>query len=172
MKCPKKEELTLFYYQELGREDMERIRRHLGECRSCRMRYEQMQSTLSELKTDPIHLESREVEDILQKVKVRLTQRRPKNYLQEKLESFAGSVRLGLGYRPQLIPVAVMLIAVFLILPFMARERRTLERDFAILQIEIELSLDNPEGSLFELYEEAEILHDDSSSIGQILGEA
>ena len=91
-----------------------------------------------------------------------------KNLKSFKLESsewinevFA-NFRFRLVYKPYLIPVAAALVVVIALTPLLKR-RRSLENEFEILQIEMELSLESLEGSIFDLYGDGASLFDDTS---------
>jgi|GEM_PF-2540933 len=164
MKCPKEKELILFYYRELKKRRYKSIEVHLRECSHCLKRYENIGSFFAQLASKPIQLTSQELESMLQHVKQ--TTYKPSFLInaKDRLEDFLESIRLGLFYKPQLISVTVALIVILIILPLVGK-RHHLNREFDIIQIEMELSLDSIEGTIFDLYEEELVLMDETSSL-------
>jgi len=154
MNCLKKEELVLLYYGECNERQTKLFRNHTKECISCRQAFAEIEVTCSQLKEEPPCLESGEVEEVLARVQREAKTPQTASVIKEKLSEFSENIKIALTYKPQLVPVAVVVMVMLLILPFLGRERGAIEREFDILEIEMELSLESVEGSLFELYEE------------------
>lgn len=165
MRCPKKDKLTLFYYRELAEVETKFIKKHLEGCSRCQKEFQDISLTLSQLSREPLQLQAEEIEDILHKAKARIQKRNLLLEAQERLGDFRRNLRLGLSYRPQLVPILTLVLAVLLVIPFIGRRQRFLQHEFDILQIELELSLENTEGSMFELYEMSESLFDETSKV-------
>ena len=64
---------------------------------------------------------------------------------------------------PALIPVAAIIIAIVVTFPFMMKRESSLEREFDILQIQLELSLEDSDASIFDLYQNEELFLEETS---------
>lgn len=165
MKCFKEKQLILLYYGELKANQVKLIRKHLGECPDCFKRYEDIKAFSARLTLKPPQLIDGELEDMLKDIKAKVRKPNLWTSISYKINHLLENVRLGVSNKPQLVPVLVALILILVFLPFVGKKERNLDKEFDILRIEIELSLDNLEGSIFELYEEELILMDELSSI-------
>ena len=152
MKCLNENELILFYWKEVKEERQKKIENHLKECDRCLESYKSIVSLFARVKSDPPQLSEKEVDGILQNVKAKIQTPAHWNVLKDKIDDFSKRLRLKLTYQPQLVPVAVVLAIVLAVIPFIGKRQAYLDKEFDILQVQVELSLDNPEGSLFDLY--------------------
>ncbi len=152
MRCLKEKELILFYYREIPEGKLKEIEIHLKECGRCFKRYETIESLFKEITQKRIILSSQEVESMVEDVRQRIYRLSFWEKLKDGINELLQILRYGIVYKPQFVTLAVLLIVALSIVP-MAGKKMLTERDFNILQIEIELSLDNPEGSIFDLYE-------------------
>ena len=171
MKCLKEKELILFYYQELQSSRHQEVKRHLKECDTCSLRYRKIESLLKEVAKEQITLTSREVEEMVSNVKHGISRVSFWDKLIIGFNELAGNLRYKMAYRPQLAMAAVFLVVVLTVIPIANRQKALTEKDFSILQIEIELSYDSLEGSIFDLYEDDMSFMDETSRPGRpILG--
>lgn len=154
MRCIKEDELVLFYYRDLKKSRLKLIENHLKTCQHCLKRYKGLESLFARLKSDPLQLKKEELENILTNVRGQIRKHHILDDTRERINTFLQNLRLGLSYKPKLVPVVVILIVALGIWPLIGKIQRPLDREFDILQIEVELSLDNLEWSIFELYEE------------------
>ena len=153
MRCPKEKELLLYYYQELKPKKQKYIEYHLNDCPRCSAKYSSAKSFLNHLQSRSIELKNEEVEQMITAVKEKVNEASAWGVLKEKIKDFLAALRMGFFYRPQLIPAIIVLIAFLSIPSFFNNRQHRVDRDFDILTVEVELSLDTLEGSIFDLYE-------------------
>ena len=157
MKCPKKEELILFYYRELSREAMDSISEHIKACASCAGEYQRLESFLSGINTEKIQPSLEDYQRVSQYVRSKAGQGNP---LFDKAGDFLEALRRGLCSQPKLVPVLAVLIIAIGIFVFTNRPGSINGRNFDILQIEIELSLDDHDYSVFDSVYDEMLLED------------
>jgi len=154
-KCLTKQDLILFYYQELERSELNDWETHLKECPRCASEYEKIKGLLTQIPREEITLTDQEIDIMLKGTKERLRTYGIWARIKDSAAEFFNNVRLGLSYRPQLIPIlAAVLIAVSLVIPWANRNYLLRNRNIDILEIEIELSLDIEGDSIFDFYED------------------
>ena len=153
MRCLKEKELILFYYRELKEGRHKQLAEHLRECPRCLKKYKNIESVFSQIESKPLQLTPQELDSIVENVKARLGKLSFRERVKDRIYEFLQNLRLGLFYKPQLVPVMVALIIILGGLAVVRSRQHFLNREFDILEIEIELSLDDVEGSIFELYE-------------------
>lgn len=167
MKCIKKQDLVLFYYEELKETIAHNIKEHIDSCSECRQEFENMKSLLEGIFTESIHLEEREIEDMIKASK----QKPLKAFFIEgialRLIGFIDNLKLGLAYRKPLVPVVLTLVLLLGLFSVLRVDKVTLEHEFNILEIQMELSLEEvDQDSIFELYDDPSIFQDNMSKPG------
>ncbi|MFH1768054.1 MAG: hypothetical protein ABH858_02695 [Candidatus Omnitrophota bacterium] len=154
MRCPSKSELTLFYYQDVSQDLYKRIEDHLARCSDCGKQYSDLASFLGKINKEEVKLSSKDIETILYNVKRKIEQPSFLDRAREMVNRLLEQARLGFLARRQFVPVVVILLLVLTVMPFLGRRQDSLDKELAIFEIEMELSVDNLEGSLFDLYEQ------------------
>lgn len=167
MSCPKKDKWILFYYRELKPQVLKAMNSHIQECSCCQKEYRALEVSLSQLKSEPVDLSNQEILEIINKAKTKLALPSFIDELKARIADAGENFRLHLSYRPRLVPIALVVTALCVFLPFAVRQRQILNREFDILQIQLELSLENSDVSMFELYEETPSYLDDLSGSRQ-----
>lgn len=150
MKCVKEKELVLFYYQELNPQRMSLIEEHLSNCYLCGREYANIKSFLTNFKSDKLELTAQDYKKVSEYVFSKTSQ--SDNYIFGQVKDFWLSLRRSLFYQPKLIPVLAVLIIMAGI--FFFRGKNETNENLDILQIELELSLDSHDGSVFDLFDE------------------
>lgn len=165
MKCIGEKNLILFYYRELGSDKLILIERHLKECERCSQEYGKIKSLFAWIKPQTVKLNSADYNKIIEAVKGKVYKTSFWFSLKEKLADFWDNLRLGLSYRPQLVPILVSLIILLVTVPLIISKKAAVsDRNVDILQIEMELSLeDNDDLSIFDFYEEDDSLIEEMS---------
>ena len=163
MHCVNEKELLLLYYKEIPDDKRATIIEHLAVCETCKEKYQQVIFCLEKFDAGRLHLTSDELESVMVRVHEKLDAATSWQVLYEKIASGVAAVRMGLLYRPQLIPVLVVLFLMLSLVPFSTHRQQGLEGQFDILQIQMELSLEDDNVSIFDLYEEAPVLYEETS---------
>lgn len=158
MKCLGEKDLILFYYRELKINELEIITRHLKDCRKCFKKYEKIEAFFTQLQFQKVKLDSKDYEKIIETVRDNVHKTDFWLDLKEKLVDFWDNLRLGLSYRPVLVPILAVLIILLVMFPFIGRISRVTDRDFDILQIEMELSLEDDEWTVSDIYDDETFL--------------
>lgn len=164
MKCIGEKDLILFYYGELENDKLILIERHLKECEKCSQEYGRIKSLFAWVKPQTVKLNSADYNKIIEAVKGKVYKTSFWFSLKEKLVDFWDNLRLGLSYRPQLVPIIVILIILSVTVPLIISKKTAVsDRNIDILQIEMELSLDSDDLSIFDFYEEDDSLIEEMS---------
>ena len=145
MKCLGKKELTLFYYQDLLPPQKEAIANHLGQCPRCQAAFTKVKALLDQIK-----------------INVAISQddlARTLSYVENKALAEEAGIRDKTSLwqqflKPQLAAIVVVLFVTWGMISFYAGRRHSGKKDLAILEIEMELSLENSAESLFDAYED------------------
>jgi hypothetical protein len=158
--CIKRKDLILFYYKELKTPYLKKIESHLKECKNCQKEYKEIDNFLIQLHFKLPEIRKEDIESILDNLKDRLKKENFWVSLKENIRDFFHNLSISLSYRTQLVPVLVALLIIILgIIPWIERYNLYYkDKDFEILQIEAELSVENGESSIFDLYEDEWIM--------------
>jgi hypothetical protein len=154
MRCLSKKELILLYYNELNENITLKFKSHLRACGECSQRYLDLKQFLSGLSRDDIHISGEELDTLIDKVKERLSSPTLWERWKLKLEY----IKDGLGwiiYQPQPAFLIGLLIIITLITFPLWRRSTDLNKEYKILEIEMELSLQDLEQiTIFDMLEE------------------
>lgn len=155
MSCIQDKELILYYYKDLDSPKLKKIAKHLEICAKCMNSYREIEALNSKIDRTLIELSSQETQVILGKVKEKISQDSILDKIANSISDLFKQAIFGLSYRPQLITAAVVLIAVLVVFPFFGKKNLdSIEKEFDILQIQMELAAEDSETSIFELYED------------------
>lgn len=167
MRCFKRKKLFLFYYRELKKDKLKIIEEHLRKCPSCSNEYKNIETLLNRTRLSKPQLETKDLDLILRNVRNKLEAPTFWEAFKCRIKELAQNLYLGLLFRRQLIPVMLTLVIILAVFPLFRSSRYQIEKEFDILQIELELSLENTDQeSIFEIYEDPSILEDNMSSLG------
>lgn len=150
MNCVKEKELILFYYQELNPQRRRSIEEHINNCCLCSREYANIKSFLTDFKSEKLELTVQDYEKVSKYVLSQACQ--SDNYIFGQMKDFWLSLRRRLFYQPKLIPVLAVIVIMAGI--FLFRGKNQTNENLDILQIELELSLDSHDGSVFDLFDE------------------
>ena len=150
MKCPAVDTLILYHYRELSHRQSEDVKVHLDACGVCKQAYQRLLQDCGALRTERFELSSQEIESMLGEVRRVLDQRRAKSWRERIIPT---GDRLETASRKVLVPVLAMCLAFVVVMPIVGRQR-ALEKEFAILQLQLEMAVEEEDVSMFELYDE------------------
>lgn len=158
MSCLSKKELIMLYYNELEEEKKFKFKEHLKHCNKCSKAYGDVKEFLSQVEVGPVEFA---YDDIVNEAVKRITSKQKELSWWERcryyLEHLRDSWRWQVSYQPRRVIIAVVIILLVLIYPWRRKSYIT-HKQFEILEIEMELSLQNLEGiTLFDLLEEESI---------------
>ncbi len=156
MRCFKEKDLILFYYQEIGKKKSSLLAEHLNTCSRCREEYKKIESLFAEAKADPVELTDQDLETIVQNIRGEIRKHSLSIALEDIVRRFFNGLAVIL-LRPRVIAVAAVLILALLLPSLIGKRDKSLDKEFDIFQTQMYISLDNIEGSIFELYEEASL---------------
>ncbi len=152
MRCLSKDELILFYYDEVEERRKEKIKEHLNTCSRCRKLYEETKEFMGLLKANRIEISPSEIETIVRTVKTRIGYSKA-GLLTDRLDAFLKSVFRGFTNRRPLVPVIITVIVFLLLIPFLRHKRDiSFSRNLEIIEVEMELSLEDEDASEFDIY--------------------
>jgi len=155
MRCLKDKKLILYFYKDLNGKESEEISQHLKSCPQCISNYQKIEALNSKIDSTPIELNAQETEEILQRVKGRIDKVSTLDKISGSISGFLKQAIRGLSYRPRLVTVAVTLVVVLALAPFVGKRNvDNIEIEFDILAIQMELAAEDSEASIFELYED------------------
>ncbi|MCP4652920.1 MAG: hypothetical protein GY858_06000 [Candidatus Omnitrophica bacterium] len=156
MICPKKEEITLYYYRELSASKVKFVKNHLKICKKCASEYAAVESFLKGLDLEGVVPEELDYSLIMDKAK------EPRF---NPILDFVNNLRFGLSFSPRLVPVLAVLILTLAIFPFIGKKESNYNLE--ILQIEMELSLGS--ASALDEYFDDEVIEELSNPEYSIL---
>lgn len=167
-KCLNKNDLILYYYQALKGSQYKNVESHLAKCSHCAQDYERIKHLCREMTGSEIKLSEQDIQGMINAVLEKTQSYGFLAGLKDNLKKFLSDVWLGLSYRPQLVPALVVLIVLLGIVPLISKNRLSVERkvvvekdavvdrEIAILEIEMELSLESEE-DIFDSFESESI---------------
>lgn len=179
MKHIKEKDLILFFYDEIAEKKKKEISLHIKDCAQCSQRYENLKQFLKEVKTKVPQVSSVDIDKIVvNAVESVAKERMPLKFKQglndfcEKIGFFTRKYFL----RPQLALI-VMTVLAFIIYPLRVDNKFSLEEEFNLLEIEMELSLED-DSSIVDIYsydETQDIIEDEDllySTLHKMTGQA
>lgn len=155
MCCLSKKDIIMLYYNELEEGEKIKYKEHLKDCNRCRKIYEEIQDTLSRIEAQPLEFA---YQDMVDEAVKEITSKQREITLWQRLRYSIEQLRDNwfwrLNYRPQRAIVTLAIILLVFIYPWRKKIDVT-QKQFEILEIEMELSLQNLEEiTLFDLLEE------------------
>jgi hypothetical protein len=162
MKCVKDRELILFYYQETGRHFTSRIEQHLKSCSLCRKRYDDLLAFLQTASSAPQDLTSQEIEAMVNNIREASQAESFLARVQQRYMELTEAMSARLRYKPRLVPVALALVLLFAGTTLYHQRKLQLQREYEILEIQVELSMESFDESVFDVYDVDSLFLEDS----------
>ncbi len=152
MRCLSKDEIVLFCYGEIEKNQSKEIENHLRECPRCLKIYEGTKEFLSLLKRERKELSSFEIESMVRTVRERIKES-SSNTLRKRLSRIFGNIFPRFTLRLRLVSIVAALVVFLLFLPIFHKYNiSAVENKWDILQTELELSLDDEDPFTFDVY--------------------
>lgn len=154
MRCLKQKELILLYYNEVTQEKAGVFRSHIKGCSRCAARYSELEQFMHSVDTHSVDVPYKEIEEYVDFVSRKAYEVTPRQRgRKEILSSFLQNIGDGLYalfLRPRLALVTVAVITALILFPLW-KKKNTLDKEFDIFQIQMELTLN--EEDLIELFD-------------------
>ncbi len=158
--CLSKKDLILLYYEEFNNDSLAKIRSHLKHCKKCFKKYLEIEKLLSGLEKQTVELSKEDISSLVESIIKKLPEPKQKLKLIPRYIETLSFLKENLAWRfraqPQLAFISLALIFVLFLSPVLLNfKKHDLIREFAICEIEMELSLQNLEiVSVFDFFEE------------------
>jgi hypothetical protein len=161
MKCPKKKELILLYYNELSQNRIDLLKDHIRGCTACSQKYHEIEAFLSGIKADRLEPTGQDYKNVTEYIQSKVHLSTGITAIFDRIQDIFYTLRLQAFYQTKLVPVLAVLIIMLGVFSFINSKGTISSRtDLAILEIEMELSLEDHETSIFDLFDDELFLED------------